>query len=567
MANAVRLRGAVLIPPLIYLVLVILATFPFVLDPHQTLTAPLGGDVAGSVSKFQTLVREGGNPFVVTHLVTIGYPDGVTLQPGVDRVAFLNTGFLWGLSLLFGAVSAHGLMTLLGFWLTATIMFLFVRRVTGSIGAGLVAGMAYGFWPHMYLIAAAAPTYTHMWMYILPVWAWLELALDPNRGRALLAGLAPVPAIFWTPYYLLHVVVIVGACFLVVAARAFATRQVGLRAIGLAAIALMIPALAVGGSELILALSGHTGVPIRAVEDAFQESAHPLMYLVPGHDSIWGGKPYRFLVRAVPRAQNANLYVGLSALILAIVGTAAAVREIVRRRALALSSPAVLATLLGLAVVIACFVFSLPPRLAHNGPPMPDALVVAVQPAFRAGQRFVMPLMGGLAILAGLGSSLVLRRISSPRLAPVVAVLLALVVGLDLFARPTDGLAGKPEGVATIPQSSALAALAKQPPGPTFQVVDRTAASPIHGVVPCLIQPQHGKVVIETCGLGPWTLDYLRWSNSRSCDSFVDMRNHGVRYVIVDAAVAALTACDQGNLAGSVARVAADDLFVIYGLG
>jgi hypothetical protein len=564
--HRLRRHGALFIIPAIYLLLAVVTTFPFVLHPQQTLTAPLLGDVAGSVAKYQTLITEDRSPFEGAHLVTIGYPYGVDLPSGVDRITFLYTGFIWGVSLLFGPIAAHGLLTVLGYTLTAVITFLFVRRVTGSNGAGLVAGVAYGFWPHMYLIAAAAPGYMHMWMFILPLWGWFELAMAPTPGRALIAGMASLPAIFWTPYYVLHVSVIIGACLVVVLVRALILRQVSGRRLASVGLALAVPVLAVAASNAVLALSAHSGVPSRAVEDAFQESAHPLMYLLPGHGSIWGPAPYTLLVRLVPRAAYVNSYLGISVIILALIAGATAFRDWLRRGSAALTSPTVVATLLAGAVAVACFLFSLPPRLAGNRIPMPDALVIAVQPAFRGGQRFVMPLMAGMAVLAGLGTSAILRRITWPRLAPLAAVGLALLVGLDLFARHYDGYTGRPDSVTDIPQLPALAALANEPAGATFEFVNRGRINVMSGINPCLLQPQHGKTLVDTCGLVSQSPEFSSWDSRRTCDTLPEMRIAGVRYVIVDATLHDMLSCFDGPLAGKADRIASDPLVAVYRL-
>lgn len=566
MDHRLRRNGALFIIPAIYLLLALATTFPFVLHPQQTLTAPLSGDVAGSVAKYQTLIKEERNPFEGPHLVTIGYPYGVSIPAGVDRIAFPYVAFMWGASLLFGPIAAHGVLTVLGYTLTAIITFLFVRRVTGSNGAGLVAGLAYGFWPHMYLIAAAAPAYMHMWMFILPLWAWFELAMAPTPGRGLIAGVASLPAIFWTPYYLLHVSVIIGACLVVIVVRALILRQVGVRTLAPVGLALVVPMLAVAGSTAVLALSGHSGVPTRPIEDAFQESAHPLMYLLPGHGSIWGPAPYKLLVRLVPRAEYVNSYLGISVIVLGLIALATAFRDWLRSGAAALTSPTVVATLLAGAVVASCFLFSLPPHLAANRIPTPDALVIAVQPAFRAGQRFVMPLMGGMAVLAGFGCSTILRRIRSPHLAPLVAVGLALVVGLDLFARHYDGYTGRPDSVTQLPQVPALAALADEPYGATFEFINRGRVNVMSAINPCLLQPQHGKTLVDTCGLAVQNPEFASWDARRTCDVLPEMRIAGVRYVIVDATLRDILSCFDGPLAGKADKIAADQLVAVYRL-
>jgi hypothetical protein len=210
--------------------------------------------------------------------------------------------------------------------------------------------------------------------------------------------------------------------------------------------------------------------------------------------------------------------------------------------------------------------FSLPPHLAGNRIPMPDALVIAVQPAFRAGQRFVMPLMGGMAVLAGLGSSAILRRIRWPQLVPLVAVGLALVVGLDLFARHYDGYTGRPDSVTAIPQLPALAALANEPYGATFEFVNRGRINIMSGINPCLLQPQHGKTLVDTCGLVSQSPEFSSWDARRSCDTLAEMRIAGVRYVIVDATLHDILSCFSGPLAGKADKIASDQLVAVYRL-
>lgn len=544
----------------VYVGLALGVTWPYITHPGTTLTAPLFADVSGSVSKFEALVREGKSPFFTAHLTTIGWPNGVTLQPLLDRVSFLNTLVLWGGSLLIGAIATHSLMMILGFVVTALVMCLLVRRVTGSTAAGFIAGLAYGFWPHMLLIGSAAPTYTWMWMLILPIWTFYVLALNPGFKTAVLAGLSPLPAIFWTPYYALHVSVVALACGLIVLVRLVATGDLKLHLKQLAPAA-VLPVFALAGYAAVSALSHSSGIPIRSAGDAFQESAHPLMYVIPGWGSSWGSAPDNLLVRLVPRAAYANLYVGLSVIALAAAAVVNAAVIMWRQRWAALSLPLIVATVMAAAVVALCFLFSLPPHYHVAGVPvpMPDALVIAVQPAFRGGQRFVMPLMGGMAVLAGIGVQLLMARMPS-RARPVFIALLAPLVFLDLFA-------SRPNSVEQVPQSTALAALRALPDGPTFEYypIDQDVASGrIPPTRPCLFVPQHGKTLVDTCELVPQSDQYQRWIHDHTCTSLSEMRIVGVRYVIVDDSLQSLLDCLNGELSGVSTRVADDGKLAVY---
>ena len=117
---------------------------------------------------------------------------------------------------------------------------------------------------------------------------------------------------------------------------------------------------------------------------------------------------------------------------------------------------------------------------------MPDDFIIKVNPAFRAGQRFVMPLMSGLAVVAGIGAAMVLGCLPMAARWPG-GLALAVVLALDLFVR-------FPHAPATVPVSPALHVLATLPRGPVMAYAD-----PVQ--IDCLQQPQHGDVLLNTCGI------------------------------------------------------------------
>lgn len=542
----------------VYIAIALAVTFPFILDPGHTLTAPLHADVASSVSKFQTIVREQQNPFFTVHFASIGWPDGVTIDPTIDRIAWLNTSYLWVSTILLGAILTHSLLFLLGMVVTALVTCLFVRRITGSLAAGFIAGLAFGFWPHMYLIGWAAPTYSWMWMLMLPIWGYYNLALTSSIRNGVIAGVTPLPAMFWTPYFALHVSLVAFACGLVVVARAVILRDLSGRRLRELAPAALIPAGGLAAYVLIGSLGHFGGVPTRSVADAYQESASWLMFVIPGWSS-WGNGPDELLVRLVPRAKYANLYVGYAVMALSLVALGTAARALWLRRAAALRSAFVLATAMAAMVVVVCFLFSLPPRLTFFGHsiPMPDDLVIHVQPAFRAGQRLVMPLMGGMAVLAGLGVGALLKRVP-PKAVPAFTLVLASLVWVDLFAHP-------PEAVNRVPLSPALAVLRTQPAGAVFQYIPSPLApGRFPPVRACLLQPQYDKPLANTCELAQQSKDYDRWLAQPDCKSLAEIKQFGVRYVIVDDSMAALLQCFQGDLAAQSRRIANDGRLSVY---
>jgi hypothetical protein len=508
--------------------------WPFVAHPRTTLMGPLGYDVSGSIATFNAIASEGTSPFTSGRLKTIGYPDGVPKRPAIHTASALSSSALWFGSAAFGAIPAHGLEALLGLFLTATVTFLFVRSVTGSTGAGFVSGVAYGYFPHMLGIARAAPTYTHMWLYVLPLWALTDVVLSPTRRRALLVGASVVPAMFWTPYYAEHVLVVAAACG-VVAALLIRSRwgwrrlwpTLGWAGIPVtAAMLLYVILVVVGGAT--------AETPERSSDDAYALSAHPLMFVLPGQVSAWreigfGTDLYEFLVRTVPRAAQTDLYLGWSVLVLATIGLVWAVRH---RRALSSPGPRehaapVVAALLAAAGAVACFAVSGPPTVRFEGlgvsVPTPSWPIAHAARELRTGQRFVMPIMGCVAVLAGIATAALLAR-RGPAARVLIATALALIVGIDLRTRIEDQ-------THVVPQSKAMAALRAAVPAPAIQYLPEGLLA---GRVtePCVWQIQHHKTLVNPCDTTYFPPLIWELSDASDCRNLRRLESLGVRYVI-----------------------------------
>jgi hypothetical protein len=541
-------RLAAWMPPLVYLGLALAATWPWVLRPATVLMAPVGGDVSTTIAKFSAIVQSGAVPFVSDRITAVGWPDGLATTPGIDSAAGLSTLYLWVASAAIGPVQALGLMAVLGFVLTGTVTYLFVRRVTGSVGAGLVAGTAYGFFPHLYLMAYAATTYTHMWLFILPLWAFWNLSQAPTHRNALLAGASLVPAIFWTPYYTLHVSVIAGGCIVVLFAIApridLARKSLGL--VLLPWVAALIAYVGIG------AATSFSDAPDRPLSDFYQQSAHPIMYVFPGANSIWPDSVDQKMVDLVPRALNVNNYIGVSVILLGAFALWTYVRPWIMGRFRGRPSPQAVAALLALGSSFACLLFSLPPRVLHHTVPMPSDLVFHVAPGVRAGQRFVMPLMAGAAVLAGLGTAAILRRVPGRAMLPV-AVLLAAIVATDLYTSPpgmTAEMKAHPPALEKLADAPKAPAIELFPWGFLWGQQQRA----------CMAQLVHKKPLVNTCLLGVPPPHVLAAAGVPMCRTLRLLQSDGLRYVIVDLPVPpGIGACFKRSTAYGGWRLLAQD--------
>ena len=362
--------------------------------------------------------------------MSLAQPDGVANNPGVNRVSFFSVTYLLLASYAFGPVTALSLEAFLGFLLTGFVMFLFIRAVTKSAAAGFIAGLVYGFWPLMLGLGRADPTYTHMWLYVLPMWAFWELTRQSTLRQAVLAAASIVPAVFWTPYFAYHIF-LVGMSSLLVASW-YIRRQIGTKKTLLMMGSIVGVWIAAYGAYYAIGITGSPdAVPARALNDAYDQSAQPLMYLLPGASANWDKGLNDLLVWLVPRAIHSSLYVGLSVVALAIFG----IFQTLKQRGKAPPSATRVAVMIGVVVAACCFVFSLPPSYRIGGLviPMPNYLVATAVPALRAGQRLAMPLMGALTLLAGIGAYYLLNRFPGWRRYIALAALI-FVLAADLWA-------------------------------------------------------------------------------------------------------------------------------------
>jgi hypothetical protein len=503
-----------------------IVTFPYIKDPVHITIAPLGGDVDNSIAFYEALVGSHANPFFATNVPWIGYPTGPANNVGVDRVSFLSVTLLWVGTRVLGAIAAHSLLSFLGLILTAFFTFWLVWRATRSALAGVVAGFIFGFSPIAVALAGSNMVYVNMWILLIPLWAfWRLVTQQAARNWVVIAAMSVVPGVFWTPYFMLHSLVVGASCLAV--AGYYILRQKGReRALLTAFVIGLCWALLLFVYRFIGLHSPSTVVPSRTMAEIYQQSAQPLMFLLPGLWS-WGiHDGNSLLVHLLPRARGLNLYVGLSTLALAGSGLVLLTRR--RPKKSAPGSPVpdarVAAMMAGMAAV-ACVAFSLPP-VYHFGPlklPTPNYLVATAVPALRAGQRFDMPLVGCLAVLAGIGAWLLLCRLA-PKWRPVAAAGMLIVIGLDLWALP-------PGWVTTIPRYHSLLAIRNQPSAPVawFEKNSLVIGLP---QVPCLLQEQYNKPLVNDCGLG-YTPQYGLMLSRPLCEQITQLAAKGTRYVVL----------------------------------
>jgi hypothetical protein len=398
----------------------------------------------------------------------LNYPQGWNLASTDTSLATTLVGLLF--SLLGGPTFGYNLGMLVTFVFSGWAMFFWVRRLTGSTAAGLVAGTIYAFLPYRmaHYLAGHLNLSGTQWfpLYFMGLYEILRGrtgALNGVRaGKALLRGVDWKPILlaagmlgligFTSMYYLYYTalfsVVFVGS-YLLVEHAAWRDRQLWKRLalLGACGLPLMIAALLP-----FLGLESQGGLASRSVSYASMYSANPLDFFLPSTDHfLWGAWVGLNFDRSL--WIEATLYIGAVTLALALLAW--------RNRA-AGGHPVLLKV--SLIVALAAFVLALGTDLHWNNQrvevPVPGflqsitgretapvplpALVLFKYLPFYAKMRALMRI-GFITLLfaclaAGLGAGWLLRRAGPRRSAPLAALLIALVF-LDFYPGPYQNFA------------------------------------------------------------------------------------------------------------------------------
>lgn len=430
----------------VYLAFALGITWPWITDPGHILYGVQGSDLTASVAQYQQLANAHQAPFVPGTLPNLNAPEGLSTTWALYLAGFGSSTALWLLSMAVGSVAAHGLMAVAGFSLSAFSMFLLARRITGHSGASFVAGLAFGFWPFQYGTAWTWPHYTQLWVFVLLLWRMQVLSERPTLRNGVLAGLATVFAMTWIQYHLLIAGVLFATLMVLGLIRGWraGTFRSQLLAHAVASVLVLVVAL---GVALAGAADQFQGVPSRGADEAVQQSARPLMYLLPGpNHPIFGSSIGHWLadkyanpaLNPSSTASYAAIYLGIPMLLLALFGVVLTAQRLHHRRA-APRTPDWTARAGVTAVVVGVvgLLFSAPPQVQRFGLtiPMPYKVISDVTPVFRVAHRFAIFVMLAVCVLAAIG----VRRLTAHggRVAQTLLVVaIAVVVAIDLWGRP-----------------------------------------------------------------------------------------------------------------------------------
>ncbi len=438
---------------LAYLAFAVFLTWPLVLHIDSAIYGPVG-DGTGAVSTMRELLEGGHFPFAAGTINDFAAPSGLDIRWTLNISTLPSFGFLYVLTAMFGQIAALNLYTLLGFTLSGLATFLLVRRIVGSAAVAFIAGYAYAFYPFVAISAQGHPDFVHGWVFVVLLWRLVELMEKPSVRNGVWTGLALILIFAWTPYHILFGAVMTASVGLVT--LFFAWRRDLLRPmVGGLGVAAAIGVTWLGAMVLVNQASSRSEVRTHTIQEVIAFSARAPEYVVPtGEQPFFGDQAQRYRSSHLhgSNASENTIYLGVTVMLLALVGLIASVRRPGLPRRVAIASAAMAA---------AAFAFSAPPHVKLFGVdvPTPTQLIFDITTTWRVFSRFAMVVMLGLVILAALGIQAIVRR-RALVVQGAMLVLLLGAIGADLWARPAQGvnrftvpaayhrLAGLPNGIA-----------------------------------------------------------------------------------------------------------------------
>lgn len=180
---------AVLTHPLfVFTILSLIMTYPLVLHLGTAIMGPPGDNFEYLYKVYwfeHALLEEGTSPFFIPQVF---YPFGYHVA--LSETSLSNTLAVLPVTALFGEVVGYNTAILLSFVLSGCGMYLLVRDLTGSKGAGMLSGAIFAYGPYRmaHLGAGHLPLMGTQWLPLL-LWATERWVRDCRRRDAALSGL------------------------------------------------------------------------------------------------------------------------------------------------------------------------------------------------------------------------------------------------------------------------------------------------------------------------------------------------------------------------------------------
>lgn len=451
---------------LIALIALVWQTWPTYTDlADYALGGP--GDAWGGTAVIQATVEEGLNPFAPGVISAFNAPDGFPIGWQVNLQQWPSSILQFGVTWLTGdGEIAYNLYVLIGVVLNAMTMAWLLLRLTEDRAVSLLLGVAVTFLPMIIFKRGGHPTLIHMWPMILMAITVHAVYLRPTVRRALVAGGVAFVALSWSGYHLLLAGVTLVALLVGFGVASLRGSQRGRRLRAFAIIA-GVPLVGLAALGVLIAIIGQGADPTSEVrsnpkEALYAYGARWYEYVVPTSRSLlFGDETGPWLAQRIHGSNGIEtpLYLGVSIILLGIVGIIATLRDRSRPHRVALLTCGALVAFAGLWV-------SLPPTVTVLGQsiPTPSELIFQVFTTWRVYSRLAAVVAVGVFVLAGVGLSVLAGRRPGVRRYAVLVIAGIVIVG-DLWTRADPVTAIVPPQVATVVRDLPPGVIAQYPLG------------------------------------------------------------------------------------------------------
>ncbi|MEN9934485.1 MAG: hypothetical protein RLZZ387_1064 [Chloroflexota bacterium] len=237
----------------------------------------------------------------------LGFPDSLALA--ATDAPFLSMLAVAPATLALGPVFGYNLLIFLSHVLSGYFVYLWLLRLTGSRGAGIVAGLAFALAPYRLIHSAGHPQMVSTQMLPLFFWA-LDAALSTNRVRPrhLWALGAAIFLVGCMSQYYLVICLVTGAAYALLASL---PHPLGLRDRALPLAGAVLLGALLGMLPYLMNLGGGDYEPYHIARTRIW-SAAPYHFLLPSQlHPLWGALPRS--LDADPRWGEKSLYLGAAA--------------------------------------------------------------------------------------------------------------------------------------------------------------------------------------------------------------------------------------------------------------
>jgi hypothetical protein len=280
----------VLGPLVFFVILTVIMTWPLVLHMSDSVVGQIGDNVyfVWMMAWFKRAIFDlHVSPINVPQL---NYPEGWSLAYTEIAPSELALGF--PASLIWGPVLGYNVALLLTFVLSGYFMHLWVRDLTGSNRAGLVAGTIFAFLPFRmaHFLAGHLNVAGTMWFPLFFMGLTDLLSARRPRRAILLTGIS-LGLIALTTMYYLYMTLLVSGIAVAVYLISFDRRRIfdGQRWKRLLVSAGIAAPLVLAGALPFIQLAGQGGLPSRSVGSVVAGSASVSDFLLPSTDHFFGG--------------------------------------------------------------------------------------------------------------------------------------------------------------------------------------------------------------------------------------------------------------------------------------